>query len=228
MSVSDSPRVGAPAWRSLSSALARPRLFACLDRCSTLTVIDAPGFGKRTLIAGWLHRGGAPDHTIVWVPELTASGDGDLPEHVLAVLADHPAVEVAGGGPDDSPFERVVRTFRDLGSPCLLVLACVSPQNSAEVLEATLRLLDRCPLLDAIVCLPGNSTDMTEVVLRGIDSTYVPATDLAFTIEETATLLCDAGPSAPTASARSCVACSVVCPPWSRRPRPSPGAGPSA
>lgn len=206
MSVSDSPRVGAPAWRSLSSALARPRLFACLDRCSTLTVIDAPpGFGKRTLVAGWLHRGGAPDHTIVWVPELTASGDGDLPEHVLAVLADHPAVEVAGDGPDDSPFERVVRTFRDLGSPCLLVLACVSPQNSAEVLEATLRLLDRCPLLDAIVCLPGNSIDMTEVVLRGIDSTYVPAADLAFTIEETTTLLRDAGPE------RSDSECEVVC-----------------
>jgi len=206
VSVSDSPRVGAPAWRSLSSALARPRLFACLDRCSTLTVIDAPpGFGKRTLVAGWLHRGGAPDHTIVWVPELSASGDGDLPEHVLAVLADHPAVEVAGDGPDDSPFERVVRTFRDLGSPCLLVLACVSPQNSADVLEATLRLLDRCPRLDAIVCLPGNSTDMTEVVLRGIDSTYVPAADLAFTVEETTTLLRDAGPE------RSDSECEAVC-----------------
>ncbi|WP_277371122.1 LuxR C-terminal-related transcriptional regulator [Rhodococcus rhodochrous] len=206
MSVSDSPRVGAPAWRSLSSALARPRLFACLDRGSTLTVIDAPpGFGKRTLVAGWLHRGGAPDHTIVWVPELTASGDGDLSERVLEVLVDHPAVEVATDGPDDSPFERVVGTFRDLESPCLLVLACVSPQNSAEVLEGTLRLLDHCPRLDAIVCLPGNSTDMTEVVLRGIDSTYVPAADLAFTVEETTTLLRDAGPE------RSDSECEVVC-----------------
>ena len=206
MSVSDSPRVGAPAWRSLSSALARPRLFACLDRCSTLTVIDAPpGFGKRTLVAGWLHQGGAPDHTIVWIPELTASGDGDLPERVLEVLVDHPAVEVATDGPDDSPFERVVGTFRDLESPCLLVLACVSPQNSAEVLEGTLRLLDHCPRLDAIVCLPGNSTDMTEVVLRGIDSTYVPAADLAFTVEETTTLLRDAGPE------RSDSECEVVC-----------------
>ncbi|MFV9427583.1 LuxR C-terminal-related transcriptional regulator [Rhodococcus aetherivorans] len=208
MSVSGSPRVGAPAWRSLSSALARPRLFACLDRCSTLTVIDAPpGFGKRTLVAGWLHRGGAPDHTVVWVPELAASGDGDgdLSERVLEVLADHPALEVATGGPDDSPTERVVRTFRDLKSACLLVLACVSPQNSAEVLDGTLRLLDRCPRLDAIVCLPGNSTDMTEVVLRGIDSTYVPAADLAFTVEETTTLLRDAGPE------RSDSECEVVC-----------------
>ncbi|TWH17614.1 LuxR family maltose regulon positive regulatory protein [Rhodococcus rhodochrous J45] len=206
MSVSDSPRVGAPAWRSLSSALARPRLFACLDRCSTLTVIDAPpGFGKRTLVAGWLHQGGAPDHTIVWIPELTASGDGDLSERVLEVLADHPAVDVATEGSDESPFERVVRTFRDLGSPCLLVLACVSPENSADVLEGTLRLLDRCPRLDAIVCLPGNSTDMTEVVLRGIDSTYVPAADLAFTVEETTTLLRDAGPE------RSDSECEVVC-----------------
>ncbi|WP_413768715.1 helix-turn-helix domain-containing protein [Rhodococcus pyridinivorans] len=206
MSVSGSPRVGAPAWRSLSSALARPRLSACLDRGSTLTVIDAPpGFGKRTLVAGWLHRSGAPDHTIVWVPELAASGDGDLSERVLEVLADHPAAEVATDGPDDSPFERVVGTFRDLESPCLLVLACVSPQNSAEVLEGTLRLLDHCPRLDAIVCLPGNSTDMTEVVLRGIDSTYVPAADLAFTVEETTTLLRDAGPE------RSDSECEVVC-----------------
>ncbi|KSZ58779.1 LuxR family transcriptional regulator [Rhodococcus pyridinivorans KG-16] len=206
MSVSGSPRVGAPAWRSLSSALPRPRLSACLDRGSTLTVIDAPpGFGKRTLVAGWLHRSGAPDHTIVWVPELAASGDGDLSERVLEVLADHPAVEVATDGPDDSPFERVVGTFRDLESPCLLVLACVSPQNSAEVLEGTLRLLDHCPRLDAIVCLPGNSTDMTEVVLRGIDSTYVPAADLAFTVEETTTLLRDAGPE------RSDSECEVVC-----------------
>ncbi|MBS9373490.1 LuxR C-terminal-related transcriptional regulator [Rhodococcus sp. B50] len=203
MSVSDSPRVGAPAWRSLSSALARPRLFACLDRGSTLTVIDAPpGFGKRTLVAGWLHQGGAPDHTIVWVPELPSSGDGDLTERVLEALTDHPTADVAA---DDSPFERVIGTIRDLGSPCLLVLACVSAQNSAQVLAATLLLLDRCPRLDAIVCLPGNSTDLAEVVIRGIDSTYVPASDLAFTVEETTTLLCKAGPE------RSDSECETVC-----------------
>ncbi|MEU5843490.1 LuxR C-terminal-related transcriptional regulator [Rhodococcus sp. NPDC047139] len=201
MSVSDTPRVGAPAWRSLAAALARPRLFECLDRCSTLTVIDAPpGFGKRTLVAGWLHQGGAPDHTIVWVPELT--GSTDLPECVLEVLVHHPAVDVTADG---SPLERVVRTFRDLGSPSLLVLACVSARSAAVVLAETLRLLDHCPLLDAIVCLPGNSTDMSEVVIRGIGATYIPASDLVFTVDETTKLLRDAGPE------RTETECETVC-----------------
>ncbi|MFX1759983.1 LuxR family transcriptional regulator [Rhodococcus gordoniae] len=191
MSVSDSPRVGAPAWRSLSSALARPRLFACLDRCSTLTVIDAPpGFGKRTLVAGWLHQGGAPDHTVVWVPELTRPGDGDLPECVLDILVDHPAVEVTTDG---SPFDRVVRALRDLGSPCLLVLACVPAPNAARILRETLRLLDHCPKLDAIVCLPGNNIDLSEVITRGMECTYIPAPDLLFTVGETTRLLNSTG-----------------------------------
>ena len=203
MSVSDSPRVGAPAWRSLPSALIRPRLFACLDRCSTLTVVDAPpGFGKRTLVAGWLYQGGAPDHTVVWVPELTASSEDSLSECVLEALALHPDVDIATEG---SPFERVVRTFRGFETSCLLVLACVSANDSAAVLERTLHLLDHCPRLDAIVCLPGNSTDMSEVVARGLDSTYIPASDLAFTVDEATRLLRAAGPE------RSDSECEVVC-----------------
>ncbi|WP_241385407.1 helix-turn-helix transcriptional regulator [Rhodococcus sp. CH91] len=203
MSVSDTPRVGAPAWRSLASALVRPRLFTCLDRGSTLTVIDAPpGFGKRTLVAGWLHQGGAPDRTIVWVPSLTGAEDGDLAACVLEVLVGHPAIDVSPGG---SPFDRVVRTFRDPGAPALLVLASVPAPSTAAVLSGVLRLLDHCPRLDAIVCLPGNNTDMTEVVIRGIDCTYVPAADLTFTVEETASLLRAAGPD------RSDGECEAVC-----------------
>lgn len=186
MSVPDSRRAGAPHWRSLSSALSRPRLTSCLDRRAPLTVLNAPpGFGKRTLVAGWLHHGGAPEHTIVWVPPVP--GSGALWECVLDVLGEHPAVEPTTGS---DTFDRIVRTFEGVDGPSLLVLSGV-PTSAGTVLPDVLGLLDRCPRLDVVVCLPGTDIDLSEVVVRGIDHVYIPASDLAFTVDETTALLQD-------------------------------------
>lgn len=185
MNGSDSQRTGAPAWRSLPNSLPRPRLFAQLDRGSPLTVLDAPrGFGKRTLLATWLDNGGAPGRRIVWVPPLTdADGPHALWSAVLQAWGEEPAPLVSD---TDDVVVRVLRLFRRAGTYSLLVLSGVTDTYAQTVLDDVLHLLDHCPLADAAVCLPGGNTDLTDLVERGLDFTYIPAGELVFSSTETA------------------------------------------
>ena len=131
MSIPAAGRVGVPQWRGLTCALARPRLFAALDRGSPLTVLDAPpGFGKRTLVASWLHGGGAEGRTVVWVPPDHANpGHHATWTAVLETLRAHGDDAFPhASGPDEpgaDPFTKVVHAFRSCEGPALLVLAGV-------------------------------------------------------------------------------------------------------
>ncbi|MGN0041059.1 LuxR C-terminal-related transcriptional regulator [Rhodococcus sp. (in: high G+C Gram-positive bacteria)] len=198
MSIPAAGRVGVPQWRGLTCALARPRLFAALDRGSPLTVLDAPpGFGKRTLVASWLHGGGAEGRTVVWVPP-----DHATPGHhatwtaVLETLRAHGDDAFPhASGPDEpgaDPFTKVVHAFRSCEGPALLVLAGVF--DPATTLPCVYELLNRCPSLDVIVCSPGTTdTDLSGATEQGIDCTYIPTEQMAFTPAETATLFHTAG-----------------------------------
>lgn len=192
MSVS-AGRVGVPQWRALASALPRPRLFSALDRGSPLTVLDAPpGFGKRTLVASWLLSGGSDGRTVVWVPSnRSASGHHATWQAVLAALRQHDAEEFprteSPDAPGADPFAHVVHAFRTSSGPALLVLAGV--HDPATTLPCVYELLDRCPSVDVIVCLPGTTdSDLSGAATQGIDCNYIPAEQMAFTLGETAEL----------------------------------------
>lgn len=84
-------RTDVPTSRSIVDAVPRPRLFRLLDAQRSLTLVQAPkGFGKRTLVASWLHRGGAPDRTIVWI-------DGWQTDAIDASAGDEPCLIVVDG-----------------------------------------------------------------------------------------------------------------------------------
>lgn len=189
-------RVGVPQWRALASALPRPRLFSALDRGSPLTVLDAPpGFGKRTLVASWLHGGGAHGRTVVWVPSNHLdSGHRATWQAVLEVLERHDSGEFPRtDGPDEpgaDPFTRVVHAFRSSAGPAILVLTGV--HDPATTLPCVYELLDRCPSVDVVVCLPGTTeADLAGAAAQGIDCNYIPADLMAFTLDETAELFRD-------------------------------------
>ncbi len=189
MSVS-AGRVGVPQWRALASALPRPRLSSALDRGAPLTVLDAPpGYGKRTLVASWLHDGGADGRTVVWVPSNTPEpGHYATWQAVLATLRDHADEKFArtdgAEAPGTDPFPHVVHAFSTSPGPILLVLAGV--HDPATTLPCVYELLDRCPSVDVIVCLAGTTdTDLSDAAAHGVDYNYISADQIAFTLGET-------------------------------------------
>ncbi|MBH0121148.1 helix-turn-helix transcriptional regulator [Rhodococcus sp. CX] len=187
MSVPTPGRAGVPSWRALRSALPRPRLSALLDRESALTMVFAPaGFGKRTLVASWLHAGGAPDRSVLWVPPLP---DDATEDEVWAVVLDccrsaGLAVPEATTGPRDL----LVRVLDSSETPIVLVLSGVPVTTGRTLIAPLLDLLDESHTVDVIACMQGSTSALLSITARGIDSTFVSADDLAFTREETTEL----------------------------------------
>lgn len=185
MSVPGAVRTGVPTWRTLATALPRPRLFDMLDRGSALTVVHAPdGFGKSTLLATWLHRGGAPERDIAWVPVANDATPDRIWSDVCTVLGEHVA-------PGD-PAERLAEVLRSRPTPSLLVLDGLPATALDDLLPAIRHLLDRCPSVDVAVCVRGSAASAA-VATAGVDCTFVSAHDLRFTPRETAEFFRAAG-----------------------------------
>ncbi|EME61912.1 LuxR family transcriptional regulator [Rhodococcus ruber BKS 20-38] len=185
MSVPGAVRTGVPTWRTLATALPRPRLFDMLGRGSALTVVHAPdGFGKSTLLATWLHRGGAPEREIAWVPVAEDATPDRIWSDACTVLGDHVA-------PGD-PAERLAEVLRSRPAPSLLVLDGFPATALDDLLPAIRHLLDRCPSVDVAVCVRGSATT-SAVATAGVDCTFVSAHDLRFTPRETAEFFRAAG-----------------------------------
>lgn len=193
MSVPPPGRVGVPTWRALRSAMPRPRLTALLDRESALTMVFAPsGFGKRTLVASWLHGGGAPGRSVLWVPSPPADATAD---QVWTCVLD--CCRAAGFAvPDDTagfavpdgaagPRDVLVRTLGEQDTPVVLVLSGMPVEIGRTLIAPLLDLLDVCPAVDIVMCLHGSTSAILDVTARGIDCTFVSADDLAFTRDET-------------------------------------------
>ncbi|MEZ7240318.1 LuxR C-terminal-related transcriptional regulator [Rhodococcus sp. GXMU-t2271] len=185
MSVPGAVRTGVPTWRTLATALPRPRLFDMLGRGSALTVVHAPdGFGKSTLLATWLHRGGAPERDIAWVPVANDATPERIWSDACTVLGEHVA-------PGD-PAGRLAEVLRSRPAPTLLVLDGFPATALDDLLPAIRHLLDRCPSVDVAVCVRGSATT-SAVATAGVDCTFVSAHDLRFTPRETAEFFRGAG-----------------------------------
>ena len=138
MSVPGAVRTGVPTWRTLATALPRPRLFDMLGRGSALTVVHAPdGFGKSTLLATWLHRGGAPERDIAWVPVADDAAPDRIWSDACTVLGD-----IVDPG---DPSERLAEVLRSRPAPTLLVLDGFPATALDDLLPAIRHLLERCP-----------------------------------------------------------------------------------
>lgn len=134
----------------------RSRLYERLTaaRSRPLTVVTAPaGFGKTTLVAGWLRD--LPVRS-AWV---TLDADDDVPgrvlEHVLAALrgAGVPSVERAltlleSGGPSATVLALLTTLINDLAeadTDVVLVVDDFHVITQPEILEAATFLVDHCP-----------------------------------------------------------------------------------
>ena len=158
-----------PASRSVLDAVPRPRLFTVLEQHASLTVVHAPqGFGKRTLVASWVHRGGTTGRDVIWVDALDEVAN--------------PVV------PTESRWheEIIVRAIES--SQCVVVVAGVAPAQATAVLEVVAEILERCPSAVAVVTVHGTIVPPKTDALRGIDCRWVSAQQLCFTAAETAKL----------------------------------------
>lgn len=120
-------RAGVPAARSALDAVPRPRLFRMLDEQRSLTVVQAPkGFGKRVLVASWLHRGGAPDRQVIWVDYDTS------PIEVPDLVDDTPCLVVLNGvEPADAPA--ALKKMLILLEHCPAAIAVVTVHGAVEL-----------------------------------------------------------------------------------------------
>ncbi|WP_305093462.1 LuxR C-terminal-related transcriptional regulator [Prescottella sp. R16] len=163
MTTTPRSRTGVPTSRAVTSALPRPRLFELLDRAADLTVIQAPsGFGKTTLVASWLHAGGADGRDVCWI-------DAEESGRPVTEMLD----SVVGVPPP---------------AATLLVVDSLEASDSAAVMSRVAQLLDRYPSTAAVMCVRGAVELPLSVMTGGIRCVTVHAADLAFTVAETAAL----------------------------------------
>ncbi|TCN55935.1 LuxR family maltose regulon positive regulatory protein [Rhodococcus sp. SMB37] len=168
MAFADGVRSGVPLSRSVLDAIPRTRLFALLDQQPALTVLQAPrGFGTRSLVASWLHRGGASGRDVTWVDATAAA------EHSTADAAERCGEQI--------------RNLSDLGAR-LLVVAGVPSAWAAMVLEAVRDILERCPSANAVVTLHGTIKPSHAAAVRDIDCRWIGAEQLCFTVADTVEL----------------------------------------
>lgn len=157
-----------PRSRPVVDAVPRPRLFAVLDRQASVTVVQAPpGFGKRTLVASWLHSGGAAQREVVWIDEEAEAAP-------------------------DRRVERAATEFAD-ERPCVLVVAGVAPRRAAAVLATVVGLLDRNPEAIAVVTVHGTVELPSTAPWGGVHVRRIGAREMCFTAAETADLCRERG-----------------------------------
>lgn len=155
----DALRPGVPTKRSMLDAVPRPRLFTVLDRQASLTVLHAPpGFGKSTLVANWLHHGGARERAVVWT-EVSASEPVD-------------AEALAGALTGDARR--------------ILVVAGVPAEHADDALDRIGEVLERCPSVVAVMTVHGAIAPRPDP--RGLERRWIDAHNLCFSTVEIAEL----------------------------------------
>ncbi|MFZ2530173.1 MAG: LuxR C-terminal-related transcriptional regulator [Rhodococcus sp. (in: high G+C Gram-positive bacteria)] len=142
----------------------RPRLFRMLDEQRSLTVVQAPnGFGKRTLVASWLHRGGAAERTVIWLDGADATQSA-----TIELSGDAPSLVVVDGvDPADAPF--AVSAILDLLERNPAAIAVVTVHGAVALPPAlTSGSLGHCVLDAQLLCF---TVDETEELFRSRGST---------------------------------------------------------
>jgi LuxR family transcriptional regulator, maltose regulon positive regulatory protein len=185
------PEPPLPIPRLSSYLVPRPRLFAHLDERKPLTLVRAPlGFGKTTLVAQWLQA--RPGEFAAW---MTVERDAADTEGFWQTLLDA-LVEVgltlsrssSARPPRAQARQAVVASGRDM----VVVVDAFERVTDKGLDVALLDLLRTTRNLRLVVCLRGHRYFPSSQYLD-LDFTVIPANEMPFTLEETATLFHDVG-----------------------------------
>ncbi len=189
--------------RPRSGAIERPRLIEQLDRGieSTLTLVSAPaGFGKTSLLAGWLAHLPAATRARAWVSlDAGDSSPTRFWSYVIAALqravpgvgtTAQTDLQAAQPPPIQSILATVVNELSAAATPVVVVLDDYHLVDAAEVQEGIAALLEHLPAHVHVVIAtradPG--FPLARLRARG-ELTEIRAADLRFTPDEAAAYL---------------------------------------
>jgi LuxR family maltose regulon positive regulatory protein len=196
--VPDSPAVP----RLVAGLVARPRLFALLDRGvqGPVTVIAAPaGSGKTTLVSSWL-RGAELPGPPAWVPVERDESDAtrfwgtvmDALRDSGAIAPDDPLATLTPAplGGHEEFLQHLLEGLARLPRPVVLVLDDLHQLRSAEALRGLERLLARTPpqLRTVVLSRRDAKLGLHRLRLTG-ELVEIRAADLDFTVQETGELM---------------------------------------
>jgi LuxR family transcriptional regulator, maltose regulon positive regulatory protein len=129
----------------------RPRLDAALDSDCQVVIVTAPaGYGKSTLVAGWVAR--SPEQRIAWV-SLDALDSNPLSfwRHVVAAIArvvpaahEADAILLERGAPGPEFVAALVHSMWQHGGPLVLVLDDLHHCRAATVRDDLTTVVERC------------------------------------------------------------------------------------
>jgi LuxR family transcriptional regulator, maltose regulon positive regulatory protein len=194
----DSPAVP----RLVAGLVARPRLFALLDRGvqGPVTVIAAPaGSGKTTLVSSWL-RGAELPGPPAWVPVERDESDAtrfwgtvmDALRDSGAIASDDPLATLTPAplGGHEEFLQHLIEGLARLPRPVVLVLDDLHQLRSAEALRGLERLLARTPpqLRTVVLSRRDVKLGLHRLRLTG-ELIEIRAADLDFTAQETGELM---------------------------------------
>ncbi len=177
-------RVGVP--RVVSGLLERPALLGRLDDRARLTVVrGVAGSGKSSLVASWLAERDPPDD-VLWVARIAEFvSRAEYWEDVLRELDRFGiAVELAGGGLDDSNIGGVLReAFSAVEGPLTLVLDNFGPPGHSwdAISDDIGEILGSVPGLRIVVI----GREPTRLETAGAAGVVIETDDLRFSRAET-------------------------------------------
>ncbi|MDT5175265.1 MAG: LuxR family transcriptional regulator, maltose regulon positive regulatory protein, partial [Mycobacterium sp.] len=174
--------------------VARPQARRYLDRWAAVTVVRGlQGYGKTTLVAGWLQDQPAAVRS-VWVSARTAGSDPDLfARHLLRELRqavpdfDNPLGSSAEsrGCTADKALEAISRTLRNIPEWERTVIVVDDAQwlRDELFLNRTMAVIARHRNLHLVLCSRG-AHPLERLIAGAVDTVTVPAQELLLTVPQ--------------------------------------------
>jgi LuxR family maltose regulon positive regulatory protein len=189
--------------RAQAALVARPRLLDAIRNAANhkLTIVVAPaGFGKTTLLAGWLADPAGPGKSVAWVSLDPSDNEPQLfwAYVIRALEGIHPAAGAqamaqllsAGAASIEGALATLINEVNALDQQVTLVLDDYHVIDSPAIHSALTHLLDRLPPRMHIVIATRAEPPLALPRLRARgELAEVRATDLRFTHDETAAFL---------------------------------------
>ncbi|WP_435770204.1 LuxR C-terminal-related transcriptional regulator [Nocardioides sp. SYSU DS0651] len=154
-----------------TSYVARPHLTRRLARLATLTVVESlPGFGARTLLAGWTREERAAGRRVAWLRVADAPGEDELLDRVRDALGRAGAVTSDRRGAGHRDDQRWLHQLASADQPVIVVVddADRLPPASAAALMSlarvhTVHLVVRCRPVHPFKAAAGHDVESNVV-----------------------------------------------------------------